>query len=824
MGFYGNISGSNKSAFTFDRVYTSRRAMDEALTAGTDNVFLGRFVLVEYDDVPISGWYSGGRFYATPELDPEKQVQRINNALYRDENSLANRTERGESNIYLIDFYRYTSTNGFTRLTADETPYSVNYNLDVTTYGRGYDGTVWRKTFNTTSNKYQYVMLAELNAAVPTFSTVVDAPSEFSTSPSIDTSDSTNLNYYIHMPGHWQDKFAADENGDVSIKQYTEKYTYNADGTEKTHTYTLDAEAQPVAINFNKLGFDPTVHQTTLDENNEITYTTDHTGRHYNTTLSGNFAVADDIRLWSINFPAIGNAVHDLYDKIYGFTGGARVTKDWIKTKLSDSKEYNYTTLVGAINRTRDILGYSFDYVSAAPAPTQPAADNKLYFVGTNGKVTAVYYYAKTPVFTQSNTGIYYKDGSTYRVANTDTTIIPAAERYTISSYTYKRVKLETPEEGLYGMLVALHRALGTGVTNPRDTNTVAGMIGRIDDVLRNISTSLAKNKLMATTNQGVIATTDTAFPYTTVNSTNGDDYLLDGSGTWRLPQSYELTGLNLDFVTQNNYYGNSCLHGVVATDTLGQAINKMQEEMADLQYEEQTIPTFTVTVPVASTTNGAETSAAGTLVEYGATEFLATLKYTLNKGPRKSLTLKRTAPGTATLINNTNIDPNYYVTNRADYLASATNTVTDNVTTSSNDTAPKWTLTVIDERNKSVSSSKTLTYAWRTYWGVSTAHEAADFNTYTKLVNVLTKNRGDKLATGKVSPTSMSPGAGEYMYYICPSSITPVFKVGGLEGGFDNLGNISFKNTFNNANGTNTYTVWRSTKPNLGTTTVTVS
>jgi len=154
MGFYGNISGSNKSAFTFDRVYTSRRAMDEALTAGTDNVFLGRFVLVEYDDVPISGWYSGGRFYATPELDPEKQVQRINNALYRDENSLANRTERGESNIYLIDFYRYTSTNGFTRLTADETPYSVNYNLDVTTYGRGYDGTVWRKTFNTTSNKY----------------------------------------------------------------------------------------------------------------------------------------------------------------------------------------------------------------------------------------------------------------------------------------------------------------------------------------------------------------------------------------------------------------------------------------------------------------------------------------------------------------------------------------------------------------------------------------------------------------------------------------------------------------------------------------------
>ena len=54
MGFYGNISNSNKSAFTFDRVYGNRKAMDDDMANA--GVFLGRYVLVEYDDTPINIW------------------------------------------------------------------------------------------------------------------------------------------------------------------------------------------------------------------------------------------------------------------------------------------------------------------------------------------------------------------------------------------------------------------------------------------------------------------------------------------------------------------------------------------------------------------------------------------------------------------------------------------------------------------------------------------------------------------------------------------------------------------------------------------------
>ena len=45
--FYGNIKNSNKSQFTFDKVYPNRRQAD--LYAEHDSVFTGRYILVDYD-------------------------------------------------------------------------------------------------------------------------------------------------------------------------------------------------------------------------------------------------------------------------------------------------------------------------------------------------------------------------------------------------------------------------------------------------------------------------------------------------------------------------------------------------------------------------------------------------------------------------------------------------------------------------------------------------------------------------------------------------------------------------------------------------------
>ena len=47
MSFYGNITNTARSPFTFDRIYSSRYAMEQNMTS--DGVYAGRYVLVEYD-------------------------------------------------------------------------------------------------------------------------------------------------------------------------------------------------------------------------------------------------------------------------------------------------------------------------------------------------------------------------------------------------------------------------------------------------------------------------------------------------------------------------------------------------------------------------------------------------------------------------------------------------------------------------------------------------------------------------------------------------------------------------------------------------------
>ena len=54
MGFYGNISSVNKSTFQFDKIYPNRKEMDDACEA--DGIFIGRYVLVDYNEDSILGY------------------------------------------------------------------------------------------------------------------------------------------------------------------------------------------------------------------------------------------------------------------------------------------------------------------------------------------------------------------------------------------------------------------------------------------------------------------------------------------------------------------------------------------------------------------------------------------------------------------------------------------------------------------------------------------------------------------------------------------------------------------------------------------------
>ena len=47
MGFYGNIRNTTSNSFKFDRIYSNRTLME--LSADSDGIFGGRYVLVEYD-------------------------------------------------------------------------------------------------------------------------------------------------------------------------------------------------------------------------------------------------------------------------------------------------------------------------------------------------------------------------------------------------------------------------------------------------------------------------------------------------------------------------------------------------------------------------------------------------------------------------------------------------------------------------------------------------------------------------------------------------------------------------------------------------------
>ena len=52
MGFYGNITNTSRTSFQFDKTYSSRYVMDQSVAS--DGVFIGRFVLIEYDNVYVT--------------------------------------------------------------------------------------------------------------------------------------------------------------------------------------------------------------------------------------------------------------------------------------------------------------------------------------------------------------------------------------------------------------------------------------------------------------------------------------------------------------------------------------------------------------------------------------------------------------------------------------------------------------------------------------------------------------------------------------------------------------------------------------------------
>lgn len=97
-------------------------------------------------------------------------------------------------------------------------------------------------------------------------------------------------------------------------------------------------------------------------------------------------------------------------------------------------------------------------------------------------------------------------------------------------------------------------------------------------------------------------------------------------------------------------------------------------------------------------------------------------------------------------------------------------------------------------------------------YYGVS---NSSTYNS--ELILGFTK----ELAESRSKTFTVNAGSDQYIFYCIPESYgTPMFSVGGFDGGFKKVATINFTNSLGYAE---YYTVWRSENTNLGQTTVTV-
>lgn len=296
MGFYGFITDTSRTSFQFDKIYSTRKQMDE--NAAKDGIFIGRFVLVDYD-------YHEDTTY---DIDKDK--------LYAD-----------------------------------------NFNEDQEEYGfsnsRGYDSTVWQKVY--VKNEEKYIMVAELNATVPNLELIMDPPSTTPTAPTIDK-DSTNVNYKVHLPSVWNLRVKGADDFEVSVKNQDGSIkdpVVKTAGTSSPYTGLSDEKAdygegeKPAAIYYNKDGFDKSKQNKVNDTENYIKIeNTGYSGVYYKVkdseTGEEKEEKIEDTKELSIHLPAIGNMMSEAWDLLYG------------ENRDEDNK--NTDNVIGCINKADDVI------------------------------------------------------------------------------------------------------------------------------------------------------------------------------------------------------------------------------------------------------------------------------------------------------------------------------------------------------------------------------------------------------------------------------------------------------------------------------------
>lgn len=482
MGFYGNVSNITRSTFQFDQIYPNRFTM--VSQTNSDGIYIGRYVLVEYDtemdfDVftriypaktTIKNDDGSKReeicFYTAPQSSTPRETELIKGVAgmyyYTAEDAQKDGGKEDYVDLKNIVFYlcqkddayilgEMSATDeykGFVEVntlgTTTKVPYTDNYNIDLNEYNnaRGYDSTVWMKTY--AGDEIKYVMIAELNTVVPTFDVSVDPPSEIPNQPHFGK-DSTNVYYDLHVQPSWgfRVKEAKDENGvatpsDVKVDQ---NYTYyNLEGNQELGKGIISVNGD---IYFNADGFkiNKSTHDNTIKDTIKLSKGSSGAQVYNKHDGSMDLTSAEDIQELSIHLPSIGNAVADLYDVLYsnerntmmdwryhGYENGGLRLSQFFAEKDEDTgniiKEgYKYNpdqmgTMVASINTLHDFVGMIIDDKSYKSSnyigeDTEALAQRKQQFINTSDEDT-IYYDADSNKYFRKTVGYDYLDAVKY--------------------------------------------------------------------------------------------------------------------------------------------------------------------------------------------------------------------------------------------------------------------------------------------------------------------------------------------------------------------------------------------------------------------------
>lgn len=351
MGFYGNITNTSKTTFTFDKIYSNRLQMDNSCTS--DGIFLGRYVLVEYG-LPATQYLVG---YLDNKIMYDDPSDRSDSHIILCENGKLVKVKRSNQWYLYVGNVTASGTKEWkylTRITndrVDDEQYNLNYQIDYPVYGRGYDSTVWIKQY--INNQETYVQIAELNTVVPNFSIYPLLPQD----PYVAVDDASvvyqpgKYYYYDEVDSHYKlDNNDTKTEGRVYYLESELGPAITADQSSTNLLYKLrvptnfQLDLDDNNIYYNKEGFSKIKRSYDNTTENSINYKLSQSGYKFYYNVEQDNVVGEPIedgydrKSLVVKLPALGNAVCDTYDLLYG------------QNRNDSTTNFDKTNIKGALN------------------------------------------------------------------------------------------------------------------------------------------------------------------------------------------------------------------------------------------------------------------------------------------------------------------------------------------------------------------------------------------------------------------------------------------------------------------------------------------